>query len=88
MGIYLSEHGGTGDGVVGALAGSDLLRSGYDGCFRGKLAVAETRPAITVAEIIARSPIIRVGSKKVGRILAENAVIGIGEVVKAVLIDK
>jgi len=34
-GVYLSEHGGTGDGVVGALAGIGLRLSGNDGRFRG-----------------------------------------------------
>lgn len=35
LGIHLSEHGGTGQGVVGALAGSGLRLSGNDGRFRG-----------------------------------------------------
>ena len=35
LGIHLSEHGGTGDGVVGALAGIGLRLSGNDGRFRG-----------------------------------------------------
>lgn len=34
-GVHLSEHGGTGDGVVGALAGIGLRLSGSDGRFRG-----------------------------------------------------
>jgi hypothetical protein len=34
-GIHLSEHGGTGDGVVGALAGVGLRLSGNDGRYRG-----------------------------------------------------
>ncbi len=36
-GVHLSEHGGTGDGVIGALAGIGLRLSGNDGRFRGKL---------------------------------------------------
>lgn len=35
LGVHLSEHGGTGDGVVGALAGIGLRLSGNDGRFRG-----------------------------------------------------
>jgi hypothetical protein len=35
IGVHLSEHGGTGDGVVGALAGIGLRLSGNDGRFRG-----------------------------------------------------
>ena len=36
MGIHLSEHGGTGDGIIGALAGIALRWGGNDGRFRGK----------------------------------------------------
>lgn len=35
VGVHLSEHGGTGDGVVGALAGLGLRLSGNDGRYRG-----------------------------------------------------
>ena len=35
LGIHLSEHGGTGDGVIGALAGVGLRLQGSDGRFRG-----------------------------------------------------
>lgn len=34
--VWLSEHGGTGEGVIGALAGVGLRLSGSDGRFRGK----------------------------------------------------
>lgn len=88
MGIYLSEHGGTGDGVVGALAGSGLRLSGNDGRFRGKLAVGEPGQALTVGEICVRSYITRVRSKEDGRVLAADELVEIGEVVKAVLIDR
>ncbi|HCY84895.1 MAG TPA: hypothetical protein DHV36_07140 [Desulfobacteraceae bacterium] len=35
LNIHLSEHGGTGQGVVGALAGAGLRLSGNDGRYRG-----------------------------------------------------
>jgi len=35
LGIHLTEHGGTGQGVVGALAGIGLRLSGNDGRYRG-----------------------------------------------------
>ena len=41
-----------------------------------------------MAEIITRSYITRVRSKDDGRVLAEDELVEIGEVVKAVLIDK
>jgi hypothetical protein len=36
LGVLLSEHGGTGIGVIGALAGAGLRLSGNDGRFKGK----------------------------------------------------
>lgn len=39
LGVHLSEHGGTGLGVIGALAGAGLRLSGSDGRFRGKTAI-------------------------------------------------
>jgi hypothetical protein len=35
-GLFLNEYGGTGDGVIGALAGIGLRLSGSDGRFKGK----------------------------------------------------
>lgn len=35
LGVHLSEHGGTGEGVIGALAGVGLRLQGNDGRFRG-----------------------------------------------------
>ncbi len=37
--VHLSEHGGTGIGVIGALAGAGLRLSGNDGRFKGKFAI-------------------------------------------------
>jgi hypothetical protein len=37
--VHLSEHGGTGIGVIGALAGAGLRLSGDDGRFRGKFRI-------------------------------------------------
>lgn len=35
LGVHLSEHGGTGQGIIGALAGAGLRLSGNDGRYRG-----------------------------------------------------
>ena len=40
LGVHLSEHGGSGIGVIGALAGAGLRLSGDDGRFKGKFAIA------------------------------------------------
>ncbi len=52
LGVHLSEHGGTGIGVIGALAGAGLRLSGDDGRFKGKFRIQgdEDRVA-TVGEI-------------------------------------
>ena len=39
LGAHLSEHGGTGIGVIGALAGAGLRLSGDDGRFKGKFRI-------------------------------------------------
>jgi len=40
-GIYLNEFGGTGDGIIGALAGVGLRLTGNDGRFKGKHKIEE-----------------------------------------------
>ncbi len=52
LGVHLSEHGGTGIGVIGALAGAGLKLSGNDGRFKGKFRLrADERGVASVAEI-------------------------------------
>ncbi len=46
-GIHLSEHGGTGDGIIGALAGTGLRLQGNDGRFRGWLNLGECGQIVT-----------------------------------------
>ncbi|BDD87467.1 hypothetical protein [Desulfofustis limnaeus] len=50
-GVHLSEHGGTGDGVIGSLAAVGLRLSGGDGRFRGWHHVGETGASITVQDL-------------------------------------
>lgn len=47
--VFLSEHGGTGDGIIGALAGCGLRMSGNDGRVKGKLKPAAPGEVLTVA---------------------------------------
>jgi phage tail protein X len=52
LGVHLSEHGGTGIGVIGALAGAGLKMTGNDGRFKGKFQLrADEDGVATVAEI-------------------------------------
>lgn len=48
--LNLSEHGGTGDGIIGALAGIGLRLSGADGRVKGKIFPQDGFEKLTVAE--------------------------------------
>ncbi len=50
-GVYLSEHGGTGEGVIGALAAIALRLEGNDGRFRGALSGLPAGGEMTVGEL-------------------------------------
>ena len=52
LSVYLlSEHGGTGDGVIGALAGTGLRLSGNDGRFRGSHIILDTTTKYSVSDL-------------------------------------
>jgi hypothetical protein len=51
LGIHLSEHGGTGDGIIGALAGIGLRLTGNDGRFRGWYHFDKAGTAVSVKEL-------------------------------------
>ena len=52
LGVHLSEHGGSGIGVIGALAGAGLKMTGNDGRFKGKFQLAADAEGVaSVAEI-------------------------------------
>lgn len=51
LGIHLSEHGGTGQGVIGALAGIGLRLFGNDGRFRGWFKFGSQGDIITVNDL-------------------------------------
>jgi hypothetical protein len=53
LGVHLSEHGGSGQGVVGALAGTGLRLGGNDGRLRGKLEVGSAGEKVAVRALIA-----------------------------------
>jgi len=51
--IHLSEHGGTGQGVIGALAGAGLRLGGNDGRLKGQLRFDGKDSALSVAQLLA-----------------------------------
>ncbi len=59
-GVHLVELGGTGLGVIGALAACALRMSGTDGRFVQLDGIRELKGDLTVREIQARSPVARV----------------------------
>jgi hypothetical protein len=53
-GVHLSEHGGTGDGVIGAIAGCGLRLTGNDGKIKGKTKVENPGEIVTVQDLKTR----------------------------------
>lgn len=87
MGIHLSEHGGSGQGVIGALAGAGLRLSGNDGRLKGHIPIETSRDMrTTVSHICTHSPIDEVRSLGGPQPLATDLV-QLDEKVKAVLLD-
>lgn len=86
LSIHLSEHGGDGMGVIGALAGCGLRLSGNDGRFKGHFKIMTHEPVLSVRELIRQTGVDRVKSLD-NRILGDDEMVCIGEKVKAVLLD-
>lgn len=75
--IHLSEHGGTGQGVVGALAGIGLRLGGDDGRFRGWYHLGRMGECISVEELKSFSFIDAVKSET-GETLPDDASVFFG----------
>lgn len=86
LGIHLSEHGGTGGGVIGALAGTGLRLSGNDGRIKGKYFVGSQNEVLTAGEILSQTNICEIREEN-GSQLNGNEKILLGEKVKGVLLD-
>jgi len=56
-GVHLSEHGGTGDGIVGALAGIGLRLNGNDGRFRGWLSLGKAGDTISIKNLCSHTAV-------------------------------
>lgn len=83
--VHLSEHGGTGQGVIGALAGAGLRFTGNDGIFMGKFRVAAINGIATVGGICGCG-IDMVQTEERKALQSEESVF-VGEWVKPVLLD-
>ncbi len=84
--LHLSEHGGTGDGVIGALAAVGLRLGGNDGRFRGKHYYENPKRVISAEEVLADGEVARVQSTD-GAMISGEEKIALGKKVKSVLIN-
>jgi hypothetical protein len=85
LGIHLSEHGGTGQGVIGALAGVGLRIGGCDGRFKGKYQIGPAGSVLTAAQILEKTGVDQVRGTD-GSVLSPEERVRLGEKVKSVLI--
>ena len=84
--VLLSEHGGEGIGVIGALAGCGLRLSGNDGRFKGHFKIDATEGIISARELIRQTGVDLVKGLD-DEVVQDDEMICIGEKVKAVLLD-
>lgn len=84
--VHLSEHGGTGQGIIGALAGCGLRLSGNDGRMKGKIYPENAGNHMTVEHICRRYPFDAVRTIS-GDYLNPSEKVKIGEELKGVFLD-
>lgn len=83
--VHLSEHGGTGIGVIGALAGAGLRLSGDDGRFKGKFRIAGDADGVARVDEIKTLGIDDVMTVD-GAVLADDERVLVGDECKLVLL--
>lgn len=84
LGVHLSEHGGTGDGVIGALAGVGLRLWGNDGRMRGSLKGPQPGEFWLVRDLLEQADVEAVRSVA-GDAIDENESVLIGDKPKTVM---
>lgn len=84
--IHLSEHGGTGGGIIGALSGAGLRLYGNNGRFKGWISIDENNRNITVEKLLKDFDIDEVRDIS-GNNPAMNDVITLDDRIKTVLLD-
>jgi hypothetical protein len=86
FGVHLSGHGGTGGGVIGALAGVGLRIGGNDGRVRGGLEIANVNGVAIVHDILANPYVDAVRTVDGAALDDGEPVLLVGEKIKAVLL--
>lgn len=84
--LHLSEHGGTGEGIIGALAGVALRMTGNDGRFQGKMKLQEAGQTVRAGDLLHRPDIEEIRSLD-GYVLKDEEMLVLGEKIKTVLLD-
>jgi hypothetical protein len=85
LGVHLSEHGGTGHGVIGALAGAGLRYGGNDGRLKGQLRFGEPGEQRTVA-VLLEHPLVDAVRALDGAEPLAGDLVELGEKIKTVLL--
>ncbi len=85
-GVHLSEHGGTGQGIIGALAGAGLRLGGNDGRMKGGLKIPADNGIISVAGLVLRPEVDEVRCIS-GDTVQSSDLVKIAEKAKTVLLD-
>jgi hypothetical protein len=85
LGVHLSEHGGTGGGVIGALAGAGLRLYGNDGRIKGKYFVGQQGEVLTAGEVLQRTNIDEIREENGDAVEVQDRIM-LGEKVKGVLL--
>jgi len=86
LGIHLSEHGGTGDGVIGAVAGVGLRVTGNHGRFRGGYLIQDNDRVLSPKDLCRKYNIDEVRECVSGKIV-DSGRISLEGKVKTVLLD-
>lgn len=86
IGVHLSEHGGTGDGVIGALAGIGLRLLGNDGRYRGWFHFGKSGEIMTVAELTKHEAVEEIRTPD-GKVVAQEALIALTDQLKTIRMD-
>jgi len=81
--VHLSEHGGTGQGVIGAISGCGLRLGGGDGRVKGKIEPGDPDEITSVGELCTRYGFARAVTDDAEPIEASDTVL-YGAVIKAV----
>jgi hypothetical protein len=85
-GVHLSAHGGSGQGVIGALAGAGLRLSGSDGRMQGSLKIRTSGGRVTVSELRSLAGVDDVRSI-CGAVPDDGDLVLLGDKVKTVMLE-